>query len=73
MTTARSYTDVDARIYGGEMAYGVTITPALSLSEGGSYSRGTVTPRMEINVMSHNLTVEAGRNASQDLVLYIAR
>ena len=55
MSTARSYTNVDARIYGGEMAYGVTLTPALSLSGGGSYSRGTVTPQMEVNVMSHNL------------------
>jgi len=55
MTTARSYTSVDARIYGGEVAYGVTLTPALSLSGGGSYSRGTVTPQIEVNVMSHNL------------------
>jgi iron complex outermembrane receptor protein len=55
VTTARSYTNVDARIYGGEMAYGVTLTPALSLSGGGSYSRGTVTPQMGVNVLSHNL------------------
>lgn len=53
--TARSYTNVDARIYGGEMAYGVTLTAALSLNGGGSYSRGTATSQMEVNVLSHNL------------------
>jgi iron complex outermembrane receptor protein len=53
--TARSYTNVDARIYGGETAYGVTLTSALSLNGGGSYSRGTATPQMDVNVMSHNL------------------
>ncbi|MGB7759559.1 MAG: TonB-dependent receptor [Bryobacteraceae bacterium] len=55
MTTARSYASVRARIYGGEIAYGVTLTGALSLSGGGSYSRGTATPEMDVNVMSHNL------------------
>jgi iron complex outermembrane receptor protein len=53
--TARSYTNVDARIYGGQMTYGVTLTSALSLNGGGSYSRGTATPRMAVNVFSHNL------------------
>jgi iron complex outermembrane receptor protein len=53
--TARSYTNVDARIYGGEMTYGVTLTAALSLNGGGSYSRGTATPQMAVNVLSHNL------------------
>jgi len=31
-TTARSYANVDARIYGGELAYGVNLTSALSLA-----------------------------------------
>jgi iron complex outermembrane receptor protein len=53
--TARSYTNVDARIYGGEMTYGVTLTSALSLNGGGSYSRGTVTPPARVNVISGNL------------------
>jgi iron complex outermembrane receptor protein len=53
--TARSYTNVDARIYGGEMTYGVTLTSALSLNGGGSYSRGTATPEASANVFSHNL------------------
>ena len=54
-TTARSYANVDARIYGGELAYGVNLTSALSLAGGGSYSRGTVTPQPGINVMSSNM------------------
>jgi len=53
--TARSYTNVDARIYGGEVTYGVTITAALSLDGGGSYSRGTATPQPGANVFSRNL------------------
>ncbi len=54
-TTARPYANVDARIYGGELAYGVNLTSALSLAGGGSYSRGTVTPQPGINVMSSNM------------------
>ena len=53
--TARSYTNVDARIYGGEMTYGITLTSTLSLNGGGSYSRGTVTPQTAVDVLSHNL------------------
>ena len=53
--TARSYTNVDARIYGGEMTYNVTLTGALSLSGGGSYSRGTAAPQARVNVLSRNL------------------
>ena len=54
-TTARSYTNVDARIYGGEMTYNVTLTGALSLSGGGSYSRGVAAPQARVNVLSRNL------------------
>jgi iron complex outermembrane recepter protein len=53
--TSRSYANVDARIYGGEMTYGVTVTETLSLNGGGSYSRGTVTPQASVNVLSPNL------------------
>jgi iron complex outermembrane receptor protein len=52
---ARSYTNVDARIYGGELLYGITLTSNLSLNGGGSYSRGTAALQMDANVMSHNL------------------
>lgn len=53
--TARSYTNIGARIYGGEMTYGVTLTGALSLNGGGSYSRGAAIPRAGVNVLSRNL------------------
>ena len=53
--TARSYANIDARIYGGEMTYGITLTGALSLNGGGSYSRGTATPQPSINILSTNL------------------
>ena len=52
---ARTYSNVDARIYGGETTWGLTVTPALSLTGGGSYSRGTVTPQPSINIRSTNL------------------
>jgi iron complex outermembrane receptor protein len=48
--TARSYENVDARIYGGEMAYGVTLTSALSLNGGGAYSRGLATRPLSATV-----------------------
>jgi iron complex outermembrane receptor protein len=54
-TTVRSYTNVEAQIYGGEMTYSVTLTGALSLSGGASYSRGTATPEASVNVLSRNL------------------
>lgn len=55
MPMARSYTNVDARMYGGEMTYGVMLARDLSLNGGGSYSRGTATPQAGVNVLSHNL------------------
>ena len=54
-TTARSYTNVNARIYGGEIAYNVTLSRAFSLGGGGSYSRGVATLRASVNVFSRNL------------------
>lgn len=53
--TARSYANVDARMYGGEAAYGVTLTSTLSLNGGGSYTRGTLAPVPAANVFSRNL------------------
>jgi len=40
-TGARSYQNVDAKIYGGELAYSVGILPSLLLNGGVSYTRGT--------------------------------
>ena len=54
-TTVRSYASVDARIYGGEVGYGVTLTGALSLTGGGSYERGTATLQPALNITSRNL------------------
>lgn len=53
--TARSYTNIGARIYGGEMVYGFSFTNTLLLSGGGSYSRGTASAKISANVMSPNL------------------
>ena len=53
--SARSYTNIPARIYGGEMTYGLRITEALSLNGGGSYQRGRTTPNPQVNVLSRNL------------------
>lgn len=40
--TAGSYQNVNARIYGGEIGYAFGLPHSLTLSGGGSYSRGTV-------------------------------
>jgi iron complex outermembrane recepter protein len=53
--TARSYTGVDARIYGGEMGWGLTFTDSISLNGGGSYSRGAAALAPAANVRSRNL------------------
>lgn len=54
-TSARSYTDVAARLRGGEASYGVMLTGTLTLNGGVSYTRGTATPVMAAGVMSTNL------------------
>jgi iron complex outermembrane recepter protein len=53
--SARSYTNVNARIYGGELSYAAAFTHSVSLSGGLSYSRGTVDRKMSAGVMSTNL------------------
>jgi iron complex outermembrane receptor protein len=53
--SARSYTNIDARIFGGEMAYGYSFNSALSLSGGGSYSRGRAVRKPSAGVTSPNL------------------
>lgn len=55
VSNARSYTNIDARIYGGEMAGGVTLTRELSLASGVSYSRGSASRKPDANVLSSNL------------------
>jgi iron complex outermembrane receptor protein len=53
--SARSYTNVDARIYGGEISYAIALPAALSLSGGGSYSRGLNHRKASAGVFSSNL------------------
>ncbi len=53
--TARSYTNVDARIYGGEMSYAVGLPSGFSLTGGGSYSKGTNDKKPQAGVLSTNL------------------
>ncbi len=53
--SARSFTNVDAHIYGGEVSYGVGLGAGFSLRGGSSYSRGTNAPKHEAGVFNTNL------------------
>jgi len=53
--TARSYTNVDARIYGGELSYSFGLRAGFSLSGGGSYSKGTNDRKPLAGVLSSTL------------------
>jgi iron complex outermembrane receptor protein len=53
--SARSFTNVDAHIYGGEVSYGVGLPAGFSLHGGSSYARGTNTPKHEAGVFSSTL------------------
>jgi iron complex outermembrane receptor protein len=55
VSTARSFTGVDARLYGGELSYRAKLTERLSLDGGGSYTRGIADSRPAVNVNSRNL------------------
>lgn len=52
---ARSFSNVDARIYGGELGYGLTLTQTLSLNGGASYTRGTALSRPGASALGGNL------------------
>jgi iron complex outermembrane receptor protein len=54
-TSARSYTNVDARIYGGEVSYAIALPASLSLTGGGSYSKGTSARKPLAGVLDTNL------------------
>lgn len=54
-STARSFTNVDARLYGGELSYHARLTEKFSLDGGGSYTRGIADTRPVVNVNSRNL------------------
>jgi len=53
--TARSYQNIGARIYGGEVSYAVALPAAFSLSGGASYSRGIGNREPQFGILSTNL------------------
>ncbi len=53
--SARSFTNVAAHIYGGEVSYGFSLPAGFSLRGGSAYSRGTNAPKPEAGVFSTNL------------------
>jgi iron complex outermembrane receptor protein len=53
--SARSYTSVDARIYGGEVSYAIALPSSFSWTGGGSYSKGTNTRKPLAGVLDTNL------------------
>ena len=54
-SSARSFTNVHAHIYGGEVSYGVSLPAGFSLRGGSSYSRGTNDAKPGAGVFSTNL------------------
>jgi len=54
-SSVRSFTNVDAHIYGGEVSYGVSLPAGFSLRGGSSYSRGTNARKPEAGVFNTNL------------------
>ncbi|MCW5979499.1 MAG: TonB-dependent receptor [Bryobacteraceae bacterium] len=48
---ARSYANVDARIYGGELTYGIGIGPRWLVSGGASYSRAAKDPIPSLGIL----------------------
>lgn len=54
-TTARSFTNVDARLFGGEMTWGFKLGGRFSIDGGGSYTRGIAELAPSANVRSRNL------------------
>jgi iron complex outermembrane receptor protein len=53
--TARSYTNIDARIYGGDLSYAFSLPAGFSLSGGGSYAKGGNDRKPLAGVLSTNL------------------
>jgi iron complex outermembrane receptor protein len=52
---ARSYENVAAKIYGGELSYSVGITRAILFLGGLSYARGIKEPRPALGILDRNL------------------
>jgi iron complex outermembrane receptor protein len=54
-SSTRSFTNVDAHIYGGEVSYGISLPASFSLRGGSSYSRGTHAPKHQAGVFNTNV------------------
>jgi iron complex outermembrane receptor protein len=54
-SSTRSYTNVDAHIYGGEISYAFGLLADFSLTGGTSYAKGTNVPKPQAGVLSSNL------------------
>ncbi|MFB3903190.1 MAG: TonB-dependent receptor domain-containing protein [Acidobacteriota bacterium] len=52
---ARSFENVEAKIYGGEVAYSFAIIPSLLLTGGGCYARGIKEPRPASGILDRDL------------------
>jgi iron complex outermembrane recepter protein len=52
---ARSYTNVDARLYGGEIGYAFLLPAGFSLTGGGSYAKGVSDRKPQAGVLDSNL------------------
>ena len=53
--SATSFTNVGARLYGGELEYGVSLPYGFSLNGGGGYTKGGGTLKPQAGVLSTNL------------------
>jgi iron complex outermembrane receptor protein len=53
--SARSYTDVDARIYGGEVSWAFRLSAGFSMTGGASYAKGTNGRKPQAGVLDSNL------------------
>jgi iron complex outermembrane receptor protein len=53
--TSRSYQNVDARIYGGEIGYALAVNNTISFSGGASYSRGIKEKKASAGILTTNL------------------
>ena len=54
-TAARSFDNVDARLYGGELSTSLEVTRALLLSAGAAYSRGLKNARPELRIFDRDI------------------
>jgi len=54
-TMARSYANGDARMYGGELSFGLNLGPRWMIHGGSSYVRGTKDPHAQLGILDTDL------------------